>query len=96
MVTRSVAERYAWGNCNLRLGRRPRTISRQQERSGSAFFCWHTASVTTALGNKDVEEDICVGVPVIPTFCINGRRLVGALPLESFVRVIQEELGRVR
>jgi hypothetical protein len=41
-----------------------------------------------------VEEGIRVGVPVIPTLFINGRRLVGAQPLQSFVRVIQEELAR--
>jgi hypothetical protein len=30
-------------------------------------------------------------VPGISTFFINGRLLVGAQPLQSFVRVIQEE-----
>jgi hypothetical protein len=35
-----------------------------------------------------VEEGLRVGVPVIPTFFVNGRLLVGAQPLQSFVRVI--------
>jgi hypothetical protein len=41
-----------------------------------------------------VGEGILVGVPVIPTLFISGRLLVGAQPLESFVRVIEEELTR--
>jgi hypothetical protein len=94
MVTLSGAKRYAWGNCNSRLGRHPQTISRQQERSGSAFFCWHTASVTTS-----PEQQGCGGRyprrgASHPTFFINGRRLVGAQPLQSFVRVLQGELAR--
>jgi protein-disulfide isomerase len=44
------------------------------------------------LVNKDVEEGIHVGVTGIPTFFINGQRLVGAQPRERFVRVLQEEL----
>lgn len=43
---------------------------------------------------KDVEEGIRVGVTGTPTFFINGRLLSGAQPLESFVRVIEEELAR--
>jgi protein-disulfide isomerase len=41
-----------------------------------------------------VGGGIRVGVPVIPTFFINSRLLVGAQPLPSFVRVIQEELAQ--
>lgn len=43
---------------------------------------------------KDVEEGTRVGVTGTPTFFINGRFLSGAQPLESFVRVIEEELAR--
>jgi hypothetical protein len=31
-----------------------------------------------------------------PAFCINGRLVLGAQLLESFVRVIEEELARAR
>jgi len=31
-----------------------------------------------------------------PAFFINGRMLVGAQPLENFVRVIDDELGRAK
>jgi predicted DsbA family dithiol-disulfide isomerase len=32
----------------------------------------------------------------LPAFFINGRLLSGAQPLESFVRVIEDELARAR
>jgi len=35
-----------------------------------------------------------LGVTATPTFFINGRRLVGALPVDAFVEVIEEELAR--
>ena len=45
-----------------------------------------------------IEEDIAaaerLGVEGTPTFFINGRKLVGAQPYESFQRVIEEELGK--
>src|SRR5262245_24483706 len=37
------------------------------------------------------EKGAVLGVSSTPTFFINGRRLVGAQPLESFQRVIDEE-----
>jgi protein-disulfide isomerase len=42
----------------------------------------------------DVEEGSRVGVTGTPVFFINGRLVSGAQPLESFVRVIEEELAR--
>lgn len=45
---------------------------------------------------RDVEEGTRVGVTGTPAFFINGRLLTGAQPLESFVRVIEEELARAR
>ena len=45
---------------------------------------------------KDVDDGIRAGVTGTPTFFINGRLLSGAQPLESFVRVIEEELARAR
>jgi protein-disulfide isomerase len=40
---------------------------------------------------RDVEEGTRVGVTGIPAFFINGRLVSGAQPLESFVRVVEEE-----
>ena len=41
---------------------------------------------------KDVDEAARLGIGGTPSFIINGRWLSGAQPLESFVRVIEEEL----
>jgi protein-disulfide isomerase len=43
---------------------------------------------------KDVEEGARLGITGTPMFFINGRPLSGALPLERFVQVIEEELAR--
>jgi protein-disulfide isomerase len=45
---------------------------------------------------RDVEEATRVGVTGTPAFFINGRLVSGAQPLESFVRVIEEELARAQ
>ena len=45
---------------------------------------------------KDVDEGTRLGVSGTPAFFINGRLVSGAKPLESFARVIEDELGRVR
>ncbi|MEE8126066.1 MAG: thioredoxin domain-containing protein [Nitrospirales bacterium] len=43
---------------------------------------------------QDVEEGVRLGITGTPMFFINGRPLSGALPLERFVQVIEEELVR--
>jgi len=43
---------------------------------------------------KDIDEGSRLGVTGTPAFFINGRLLVGAQPLENFVRVIDDELAR--
>lgn len=43
---------------------------------------------------KDIDEGARLGVTGTPAFFINGRLLVGAQPLENFVRVIDDELSR--
>jgi protein-disulfide isomerase len=42
---------------------------------------------------KDVDEGVALGVAATPTFFINGRPLSGAQPLETFVRLIDDELA---
>lgn len=44
---------------------------------------------------KDVEEGSRLGVTGTPAFFINGRFVSGAESLESFVRIFEDELGRV-
>jgi protein-disulfide isomerase len=45
---------------------------------------------------KDVEEGTRAGVTGTPAFFVNGRMISGAQPLESFVRVIDDELELAR
>lgn len=42
---------------------------------------------------QDIAEASAFGVRSTPSFFINGRLLVGAMPLESFAEVIDEELA---
>lgn len=57
--------------------------------------CVSSAKFDTAV-QKDIEEGRRVGVTGTPAFFINGRLIVGAQPLDNFVRVIDDELGRAR
>jgi protein-disulfide isomerase len=46
---------------------------------------------------QDVREGLALGVTGTPTFFVNGRRLVGLLPVEDFrdaVRVALAEAGK--
>ena len=43
-----------------------------------------------------MEEDRRAGVTGTPACCITGRLVSGAQPLESFTRVIEDELARAR
>jgi protein-disulfide isomerase len=45
---------------------------------------------------KDLDEGRALGVTGTPTFFINGRRLVGAHPLETFREVVREALESAR
>jgi protein-disulfide isomerase len=55
--------------------------------------CLDTAKYAAEV-QKDVDEGSRYGVSSTPAFFINGRLLVGALPLESFTEIIEEELAR--
>jgi protein-disulfide isomerase len=44
--------------------------------------------------NADVLDGVSYGVSGTPTFFINGVRLLGALPLERFTAVIDQELAK--
>lgn len=43
---------------------------------------------------KDQGEGISLGVTGTPTFFINGKKVVGALPFEKFKEIIDEELKK--
>jgi protein-disulfide isomerase len=44
---------------------------------------------------KDAEEGLALGITGTPAFFINGRPLGGAQSLETFIRVIDDELARI-
>jgi protein-disulfide isomerase len=46
--------------------------------------------------DASVQDGARLGVTGTPTFFINGRNLTGALPLESFAKVVDEELKRAQ
>src|SRR5918996_2258609 len=60
----------------------------------TAFESCFDSGKYQATVKKDVEEGNRVGVTGTPAFFINGRMISGAQPLESFVRVIDDELAR--
>jgi protein-disulfide isomerase len=51
-----------------------------------------TSGVHKAAVQRDIDEGSRLGVTGTPAFFINGRPLEGAQPLETFVRLIEEEL----
>ncbi len=55
--------------------------------------CFNSGKYQAAV-QKDIEEGTRAGVTGTPAFFINGRMISGAQPLESFVRVIDDELAR--
>jgi protein-disulfide isomerase len=43
---------------------------------------------------KDMEDGAQLGINGTPAFFVNGRSIVGAQPMETFVQVIEDELSR--
>ena len=73
-----------------------KTYAREAELDLGAFEHCLTSRTHQAAVQQDVEEGIRAGVTSTPTFFINGRLISGAQPLESFARLIDEELARGR
>jgi protein-disulfide isomerase len=55
--------------------------------------CFNSGKYQTAM-QKDIEEGTRNGVTGTPAFFINGRMVSGAQPLDSFARIIDDELAR--
>ncbi|MDI7269755.1 MAG: DsbA family protein [Myxococcota bacterium] len=79
----------------------PRDISDETLRDHAKRIGLDLAAFQAALGapavaaavDKDVRDGQAAGVTGTPTCFVNGRRLVGARPIEEFVRVIDLLLG---
>jgi protein-disulfide isomerase len=53
-----------------------------------------TSGKYKAVVQKDLSEGAKLGLTGTPSFFINGRQISGALPVESFAAIIDEELGQ--
>jgi protein-disulfide isomerase len=49
-----------------------------------------------AIVEKDISDGVQLGLTGTPTFFINGREISGAQPLETFIKMIDEELGQAK
>ena len=58
-----------------------------------AFNACRTSGKYTAAIAASLQEGGSLGITGTPTFFVNGRILVGALPFEEFVKVIDAELA---
>lgn len=54
----------------------------------------HSGRFTKVI-EADIQEATRVGARATPTFLINGRLVVGALPLQTFQMIVDEELRRI-
>ena len=72
------------------------TYARQAGLDVPGFERCISSSTHAAAVQRDIDEAIRLGLTGTPNFFINGRPLVGAQPLESFVRMIDEELRQAQ
>jgi len=71
-----------------------KTIAKEVDLEMKAFErCLNGRTYRSAV-QQDIDEGTRVGVIGTPTFFINGRVISGAQPLESFTRIVDEELAR--
>jgi protein-disulfide isomerase len=63
--------------------------------SGKFDQCLTDGKYKAAVQN-DLSEGAKLGLTGTPTFFINGREISGALPVESFAAIIDEELGQAQ
>jgi hypothetical protein len=94
MVSVSVPGMYGWGNPSSHLPGVLGSSPYHRSGLGAPFFVGTPRLFRPLLCHKAVEEDIRTRVSVISTFFSNGRPLVSAQPLPTFVRVLQEEWAR--
>jgi protein-disulfide isomerase len=59
----------------------------------AAFASCRTSGKYKAAVTSSTDEGAELGITGTPTFFINGRMVVGALPLDAFSKVIDEELA---
>jgi protein-disulfide isomerase len=67
-------------------------FAEQLKLDGNSFAACLDSGKHAATVQSDVQEGTDLGITGTPTFFINGRLVVGALPLEAFQRIIDREL----
>ena len=75
----------------------PATLTELAGRAGldsNAFQQCVASEKPAEVVQAHIDEGVKYGVSGTPGFFVNGRFLNGAVPLEEFVRVVDEELGR--
>ena len=60
-----------------------------------AFNTCVAGQAVAAAVREDETQARSLNLTSTPTFYINGRQLIGAQPLESFVQIIEDELSRL-
>jgi len=76
----------------------PDQLKASAERAGldlSAFDECFSQGKHQAAVQQEIDEGWSLGVDATPTFFINGRPVSGAQPLDHFIELIDDELGRV-
>jgi protein-disulfide isomerase len=73
-----------------------KTVAQQVGLDLASFDACFTSSKYQAAVQKDVDQGKRLAVTGTPTFFVNGRPLIGAQPLDAFVRVIDDEVARAR
>jgi protein-disulfide isomerase len=77
----------------------PATLNRLAQEVGidvAPFEACYKERRFKAQVEASVQDGSRLGVTGTPTFFINGRNVTGALPLESFAKVVDEELKRAQ
>jgi protein-disulfide isomerase len=70
--------------------------ARRLRLDAEAFTACLDASRMQEAVERDMREAGALGVTGTPTFFINGRRLVGAHPIETFRQAVQDALDAAR
>jgi protein-disulfide isomerase len=73
-----------------------KTVAQQVGLDMASFDACFTSSKYQAAVQQDVDQGKRLAVTGTPTFFVNGRPLIGAQPLDAFVRVIDDEVARAR
>jgi protein-disulfide isomerase len=58
---------------------------------GSFLACLNSAAILEKLA-QNLRQSQAAGIDYVPTIIINGIKVVGAMPLETYVNIIEEQL----